>query len=102
RLRREALAIRRLVTVGAVIMAVGGTLAARWLLGWDWRLSTLFGTLVIVTGPTVVTPLVRRLRLRDRLGTVLEAEGVLIDPVGAIIAVVALEVLYASESSIMD
>ncbi len=102
RIRREGLAIRRLVTLGAVIMAVGGTLAAHWIMGWDWRLSVLFGTLVIVTGPTVVTPLVRRLRLREPIGTILEAEGVLIDPIGAIIAVVALEVLYASETSVVE
>lgn len=101
RLRREALAIRRLVTFGAIIMAVGGALAAYYIMGWDLRLSVLFGTLVIVTGPTVVTPLVRRLRLREPVSTILEAEGVLIDPIGALIAVVALEVLYASETSIV-
>lgn len=100
RIRREGLAIRRLVTYGAVIMAVGGALAARLLMGWDWRLSILFGTLVIVTGPTVVTPLVRRLRLREPVSTILEAEGVLIDPIGALIAVVALEVLYATETTV--
>lgn len=97
RLRQEGLTIRRLVTVGALITAFGGALAARHLLGWEWRLAVLFGTLVIVTGPTVVTPLVRRLRLREPVGTILEAEGVLIDPVGAIVAVVALEVLYAGD-----
>jgi len=100
RIRQEGLAIRRLVTYGAVITAVGGTLATYLLMHWDLRLSVLFGTLVIVTGPTVVTPLVRRLRLREPVSTILEAEGVLIDPIGAIIAVVALEVLYASETSV--
>lgn len=100
RLRTEALALRRLVTYGAIITAVGGALAARYIMGWEWRLSILFGTLVIVTGPTVVTPLVRRLRLREPVDTILQAEGVLIDPIGALIAVVALEVLYASETSV--
>ncbi len=99
RLRQEALAIRRLVTVGAIITAVGATLAARYLMGWEWRLAALFGTLVIVTGPTVVTPLLRRLRIKDPVNTVLQAEGVLIDPIGAIIAVVTLEVLYAESAS---
>jgi NhaP-type Na+/H+ or K+/H+ antiporter len=106
RLRAEGQAIRRLVTFGAFITALGGTLAAQFFMphavpGWDWRLSALFGTLIIVTGPTVVTPLVRRLRLREPVSTILEAEGVLIDPIGAIIAVVALEVLYASDAAIM-
>jgi NhaP-type Na+/H+ or K+/H+ antiporter/Trk K+ transport system NAD-binding subunit len=99
RLRAEGLAIRRLVTLGAVITAVGGTLAARYLMGWEWRLAAVFGTLVIVTGPTVVTPLLRRLRVKDPVNTVLQAEGVLIDPIGAIIAVLTLEVLYAEGSS---
>lgn len=101
RLRGEALAIRRLVTIGAIITAVGGALAARFIMSWDWPLSILFGTLVIVTGPTVVTPLVRRLRLREPVSTILEAEGVLIDPIGALIAVVALEVLYATETTVV-
>ena len=92
RLRREALSIRRLATWGAVVTAIGGALAARLLLGWDWTLSALFGTLVIVTGPTVINPLLRRIRVKPSLATVLEAEGVLVDAIGAIIAVVALEV----------
>lgn len=92
RLQRESHTIQRLITLGAIVTTIGATLAAHYVLGWDWRLSTLFGTLVIVTGPTVVTPLVRRIRLKKDLQTVLEGEGVLIDPVGAIIAVVALDV----------
>jgi NhaP-type Na+/H+ or K+/H+ antiporter len=95
RLRRQATTIRRLVTVGAVVTAIGATLAAKLLMRWDWSTSVLFGTLVIVTGPTVIGPLVRRIRLTTRLRTILEAEGVLIDPIGAIIAVVTLEVLLA-------
>ena len=93
RLRRSAHSIRQLVTLGALVTAAGGAMAARLLLQWTWTLSLLFGTLVIVTGPTVVTPLLRRMRLRRKLATVLEAEGVLIDAIGAIIAVVTLEVV---------
>jgi NhaP-type Na+/H+ or K+/H+ antiporter len=96
RLRRQATTIRRLVTLGAVVTAVGATLAARLLMGWGWPTALTFGTLVIVTGPTVIGPLVRRIRLTPRLRTILEAEGVLIDPIGAIIAVVTLEVVLAS------
>lgn len=95
-LRREARTIRRLVSVGALVTAGGGTLAARFLMGWDWQVSVLFGTLVIVTGPTVITPLLRRVRVTRHVRTILEAEGVLIDPVGAIVAVVALEVVLAT------
>jgi NhaP-type Na+/H+ or K+/H+ antiporter len=91
-LRKQAKVIRRLVLLGGVITAFGGALACRWLIGWDLRLCILFGTLVIVTGPTVVGPLVRRIRLAPSLATILEAEGVFIDAVGAMIAIMALEV----------
>ncbi|MFQ5876672.1 MAG: cation:proton antiporter [Acidobacteriota bacterium] len=92
RLRHEARSIRQLVTLGALVTAVGGSLCARLILGWGWTASILFGTLVIVTGPTVINPLLRRLRINRNLATVLEAEGVLVDAIGAILAVVALEV----------
>lgn len=92
RLLRAQLAVRRLVTVGAVVSLIGGTIVAYFIMGFDLKRSILFGTLVIVTGPTVITPLLRRLNVEHRTSTVLEAEGVLIDAVGAITAAVALEV----------
>ncbi|HVS62141.1 MAG TPA: cation:proton antiporter, partial [Thermoanaerobaculia bacterium] len=94
-LRREGSAIRRLVTWGAMVTAVGATLAARLILEWAWTPSILFGTLVIVTGPTVINPLLRRIRVQRKVATVLEAEGIFGDAIGAIVAVVALEVLVA-------
>jgi NhaP-type Na+/H+ or K+/H+ antiporter len=93
RLRRQAITIRELITLGAAITAVGGMVASLALVGWDWRVALLFGTLVIVTGPTVINPIMRRIRVKARLRTILEAEGILIDPIGAIVAVVALEVI---------
>lgn len=96
RLRREALTIRRLITLGAVITIAGATVTAMLALGWDFRIALLFGALVSVTGPTVINPLTRRIRLRRNLRTILEAEGVLIDPVGAILAVVAFEIALSS------
>lgn len=95
RLRREAVVIRRLVLLGAVVTAALTAPLARYALGWTWSQSILFGTLVVVTGPTVITPLLRRVRIRRRLETVLTAEGVLIDAVGAVLAVVALEVVLS-------
>ncbi len=95
RLRREGGAIRRLVLGGTVVTLLGGAAAVHWLLDWDWMSALVFGSLVVVTGPTVIGPLVEELRLRPRVATVLEAEGVLIDPVGAILAVLMLEVALA-------
>ncbi len=97
RLRREGTAIRRLITVGAVITLVGGAVAVHAWIGWGVMESLLFGALVVVTGPTVVGPLVSELRLKPRVSTVLEAEGVLIDPIGAILAVVILRLALAGD-----
>jgi NhaP-type Na+/H+ or K+/H+ antiporter len=95
RLKRQARVIRRLLTLGAVVTATGGALSAKWLMGWDWGPSFLFGTLIIVTGPTVITPLLRRIKVRHKVATVLEAEGVLIDAIGAVAAVMALEIVLS-------
>ena len=98
RLRREERVIRRLITWGALVTLAGGAVAARYWLGWPWPLSLLFGSLVVVTGPTVVGPLVRDLRLHPRLQTILEAEGVLIDPIGALLAVLVLQITLAPDA----
>ena len=100
RLRRAGPAIRNLLTAGALITALGGALAAKFALDWPWKTAFLFGTLVIVTGPTVVTPLLRRLKVERRVSTTLEAEGVFIDAIGAIIAVVALEVAISASAGV--
>ena len=86
RLKRQEAAIRRLITWGALVTLVGAAALAGLVLGWPWDLAILFGALVVVTGPTVIQPLLRDMRLRPRLKTILEAEGVLIDPIGALLA----------------
>jgi len=91
RLRREQSAIRRLLTWGALITLFGAAAAAHLLLDWEIARSIVFGSLVVVTGPTVVGPLVAELRLKQRVATVLEAEGVLIDPIGVILAALVLD-----------
>ena len=91
-IKREQQVIRRLITVGALVMAVGGVISSKFIIGWDWRNSILFGVLIIVTGPTVISPLLKRLRFRRSVSTVLEAEGVLLDAIGAVLAVVVLEI----------
>jgi NhaP-type Na+/H+ or K+/H+ antiporter len=93
RLKREGTVLRRLLTWGAGVTALGSALATHYVLGWSWTLSVALGSLVVVTGPTVVTPLLRRIKVRRELETILEAEGVLIDGIGAILAVVVIEVV---------
>ena len=92
RIMRERNAIRGLITVGALCTLVGGTLITILFLGWDFRTAILFGTLIIVTGPTVISPLLKKIRIHHGVSTILEAEGILLDAIGAIVAVLALEI----------
>lgn len=93
--------VRNLVTVGAGVTVVGGAAAAHWIAGFGWPLALLFGAIVSVTGPTVIHPLLERVHVSRRVDTILRGEGILIDPVGAILAVVVLEILVTTETSIV-
>lgn len=85
--------VRNLLTIGAVITWLGGAAAAHYLVGLPWNLSLLFGALIIVTGPTVVAPILRNVRPTANVGSVLRWEGILIDPIGASVAVVVFELV---------
>ncbi len=100
-IRKQEGPIRKLITLGAMVTLAGASVAARFWLGIEWKTAFLFGSLVVVTGPTVVGPLLRDMRLHPRLKTILEAEGVLIDPVGAVLAVVVLQLVTAPSSGTM-
>ena len=85
--------VSRLISVGAVATWVVAALGARYVLGFDWPLAILSGAILIVTGPTVVGPLLRQIRPKGRAGTILKWEGILIDPVGAVLAVLVFEII---------
>lgn len=91
RLKKEQKSIQYLLLSGSIITITGGTIAARFFMEWEWRSAILFGSLVMVTGPTVINPLLKRLKVKRPIATLLEAEGVLIDAIGAIIAAVVFE-----------
>ncbi|MDQ7062963.1 MAG: sodium:proton antiporter [candidate division KSB1 bacterium] len=90
-------AVRNLVTIGALVTWVSAALAAHWLLNFNWSLSVLLGAILIVTGPTVVIPMLRQIRPVERIGGILKWEGILIDPVGALVAVLVFEVITIGE-----
>ncbi len=92
--------LRNLVTIGTLITLIGGGLAAHWLAEFPWYLAFLYGSLVVVTGPTVVGPLIKQVQVQRSVATLLEGEGVLIDPVGAILAVVVLETIFKTNVSV--
>ncbi|MBV5257702.1 sodium:proton antiporter [Synechococcus moorigangaii CMS01] len=85
--------LRNLVTIGTLITLVGGGLAAHYLAEFPWAIAFLYSSLVVVTGPTVVGPLLKQVAVDRKVATLLEGEGVLIDPVGAILAVVVLDTI---------
>lgn len=92
-LGRVSGSLRNLVTTGTLITLVGGGMAAHWLSEFPWSIAFLYGSLIVVTGPVVINSLLRQVKVDRQVATLLEGEGVLIDPVGAILAVVVLNVL---------
>ena len=90
--------LRNLITIGTFITLVGGGLAAHWLGEFPWSIAFLYASLVVVTGPTVVTPLLKQVGATRQVSTLLEGEGVLIDPVGAILAVVVLDIILNGDT----
>lgn len=99
-LRDVANAIRNLITVGVAVTGVLAALGAHYLAGFGWGVAMIMGTLLTVTGPTVVIPLLRHVRPIGRVGTVAKWEGITVDPVGAILAVLVLEAVILVHESI--
>jgi CPA1 family monovalent cation:H+ antiporter len=91
--------VLRLVTIGALVSGLLTTLAARFLLGLEWQLASLLGAVLVVTGPTVVMPLLRHIRPVRRVGAIVKWEGIVIDPIGAVLAVLVFEQVLAKEGS---
>ncbi|MDJ0901265.1 MAG: cation:proton antiporter [Xenococcus sp. MO_188.B8] len=91
--------LRNLVTLGTLITLVAGGMAAHWLAEFPWSIAFLYASLVVVTGPTVIGPLLKQVRVDRQVSTILEGEGVLIDPVGAILAVVVLNAILNSDAA---
>ncbi len=90
--------LRNLVTIGTLITLIGGGMAAHWLSEFPWPIAFLYASLVVVTGPTVVGPLLKQVQVEKQVATLLEGEGVLIDPVGAILAVLVLDIILNGDA----
>ncbi len=96
-MRHQAGVVRNLLIVGPIITLIGGGVASHYLLGSDYRLAFLFGALIIVSGPTVVIPILRNVRPNERINNVLKWEGILIDPLGALMAVLVYEFIQSAQ-----
>jgi NhaP-type Na+/H+ or K+/H+ antiporter len=85
--------IRNLTSIGVLVTwAIMGS-AAHFIVGLDWQLSLLFGALVSVTGPTVIVPMLRSIQPTARIANILRWEGILVDPIGAVLAVLLFEMI---------
>lgn len=95
-IRHQAGVVRNLLIFGPIITLIAGGFAAHYLIGLSYRLAFLFGALIIVSGPTVVIPILRNARPNEGINNVLKWEGILIDPLGALIAVLVYEFIQIS------
>ncbi|TCK67864.1 sodium/proton antiporter (CPA1 family) [Winogradskyella wandonensis] len=91
--------ITKLITVGSAITFFGAGIVAHYIFNLTWELSFLFSALIIVTGPTVITPILRNIPLKKDLSAVLKWEGILIDPIGALVAVLVFEFISVEGDS---
>ena len=83
--------IVKLITIGSMITFFGAGILLHELFHLQWSICFLFSSLIIVTGPTVISPILRNVRLKRDVSTILKWEGILIDPIGALVAVLVFE-----------
>jgi len=88
---KSAVGVRRLVYLGAPLNLTFGAIAAHWVAGLSWPVAIVFGAITVVTGPTVILPLLRQAGLHRRTASYLKWEGIINDPIGALAAVLAFQ-----------
>lgn len=102
KLRDAAVGVKRLVVIGAPVGWLASALALHYAAGLSWETSAVFGGIMIVTGPTVIAPLLRQARLARRPAALLQWEAIVNDPIGALAAVLAFEVVVVVRSAADD
>ncbi|MFQ5425246.1 MAG: cation:proton antiporter [Phycisphaerae bacterium] len=95
--RKVGAVVRNLVTLGALVTWLLTTLAARFLLHLPMPIAALLGAVLVVTGPTVIGPMLRQMRPAGSVGAALKWEGIVIDPIGALLAVLIFEAIAIGE-----
>jgi NhaP-type Na+/H+ or K+/H+ antiporter len=94
-LREIGSVVRNLISIGALVTWFVSALSAHLILKLDIDLSILLGAILVVTGPTVIIPLLRHVRTIGNVGSILRWEGILIDPIGAMLAVLVFEAILS-------
>jgi NhaP-type Na+/H+ or K+/H+ antiporter len=91
--------VRRLVTTGILVTWLIISVATHWLLAFSWKLAFLFGAIIVVTGPTVVIPMLRTVRPTANVAKILRWEGIVIDPIGAFLSVLVFQFIVSEAYS---
>jgi NhaP-type Na+/H+ or K+/H+ antiporter len=92
----------QLVLVRLVLGLVGGAVLAHYLAGLSWPLAWVFGAIALATGPTVISPMVKQMRLQSGLARVLDAEGLILEPTAAVLALLLLQLALGDLSHLQD
>ncbi|WP_075996827.1 cation:proton antiporter [Salaquimonas pukyongi] len=91
-------AVRRIILVGGPLVWLFSTLAAHYAGGLSWQAAILLGAILVVTGPTVIMPLLRQARLKKRAASLLRWEAIVNDPIGALLAVLSFEIFLVANN----
>lgn len=94
--KESAPAISKLVSIGVITTGVITSVSAYYIFDFGWELAIMTGAILVVTGPTVILPLLRQVRPEKKVGDIVKWEGIVIDPVGAMLAVLVFEVLVTT------
>jgi NhaP-type Na+/H+ or K+/H+ antiporter len=92
--------VRNLCTIGALITWGIAAPTAHYALGMSWQMAFLFGAIVTVTGPTVIVPMLRTVRPSPKIANILRWEGIVIDPIGALLAVLVFEYIVSTQDAL--
>lgn len=98
-IRSQANVVRNILIFGPIFTLIGGGFAAHYLMGLDFQYAFLFGALIIVSGPTVVMPILKNVKPNLNINTILKWEGILIDPIGALVALLVYEFINSGKES---
>ena len=96
-LRQAGVPVLRLCSLGVAIAFALTSISAACIFNWNWRVAALLGAVLVVTGPTVVGPLLRVIKPTRKITSIVKWEGIVIDPIGAILAVLVFQVALAGE-----
>jgi len=94
--------VLKISLVRLFISLSAGIFIAHWLAGLSWQVAGIYSAIVLATGPTVVSPLVEQIKLTSPLSEVLKAEGLLLEPIGAVLALLLLELTLGDLRGIND